>query len=79
MNYGEIAIFVVTIAAGVVGLALLIFFFYMLIKFLTDARPVEESARREEYPMDRSIHKAQMGVAPNRGGGRDEDNTIAGQ
>ena len=62
MDYGEIARIVVTIAAGVAGLLLLIFFGYMLVTFLTGARPVDGFGRREDYPMDPGIHKAQMGV-----------------
>ena len=62
MNYGEIAAFVAAIAAGVAGLMLLIFFGYMLISYLVNARPVNGYGRREDYPMDPGIHKAQMGV-----------------
>jgi hypothetical protein len=55
MNYGEMA-------AGVAGLMLLIFFGYMLVSYLVNARPVTGFGRREDYPMDPGIHKAQMGV-----------------
>lgn len=62
MNYGEIAALVAAIAAGVAGLMLLIFFGYMLVSYLVNARPVKPFGRREDYPMDPGVHKAQMGV-----------------
>ena len=62
MSYGEIAAFVAAIAAGVAGLMLLIFFGYMLVSYLVNARPVKRFGRREDYPMDPGVHKAQMGV-----------------
>ena len=62
MSYGEIAAMVAAIAGGVAVLMLLIFFGYMLVSYLVNARPVKGFGRREDYPMDRGIHKAQMGV-----------------
>jgi hypothetical protein len=62
MNYGEIAAFVAAIVGGVAGLMFLIFWGYMLVSYLIYACPEKAFGRREDYPMDSGIHKAQMGV-----------------
>ena len=62
MNFNEYATFIVVIAAGLTGLTIIIFLCYLLVSYLKYARPLGEAERREHFPMDRGIHKAQMGA-----------------